>query len=411
MTVPVRPPIEESSAPQDVRRRLRDLTTISEISLKLTSELDLQALFDLISFYATVLLEAQKAMLLLLEEDSGALVVKTAYGYASNEDVLGRAVDGAVALQLATWEGNRFLLVPPGERAMFPFLDPTDEAAIVTPIPGRRGTIGALVVEGKVSGEDFRGYDGEILSLLVAQAGIAIENAEVHRNLDRLVLLRTRALEEERDRADRLLRNVLPDEIAEELKATGRVSPRRHESVTVMFTDFVGFTAHAEKTSPEELLRRIEACWRRFDDIVEKHGLEKLKTIGDAYMCAAGIPEPVPTHAEDCVSAALEMVDALALLRDEYERAGESLWDIRIGIHTGPVVAGVAGKRKFAYDVWGDTVNVAARLESSALPNRINVSADVQRLIRGRFECEPRGLVEVKGRGRMPMYLVRRART
>lgn len=222
-----------------------------------------------------------------------------------------------------------------------------------------------------------------------------------------LVLVLTRNLNQERRKSDRLLLNVLPEPVALELKRNDRVAPLDYDSASVLFTDFVGFTAIAERLTPQGLIEELDGCFRLFDRIARGHNLEKIKTIGDAYMAAGGVPEPNETHAVDCVLAALEIRRAMSERMARSAAAGRPHWQLRIGINTGRLVAGVIGREKFAYDVWGDTVNTASRLESSGEAGEINVSRATYEAVREFFVCEPRGLVEAKGKGEIEMYFVR----
>jgi len=205
-----------------------------------------------------------------------------------------------------------------------------------------------------------------------------------------------------------LLLNILPEETATELKDKGKVKAQRFESVSVMFTDFKGFTAYSDKLSPEELVDSIDFYYSRFDEIVEKHGLEKIKTVGDAYMCAGGLPDPDPNNAHKMIAAAIEIAE---FVKESKKNDPDDMtrFDIRIGINTGPVVAGVVGKKKFAYDIWGDTVNIASRMESNSEPGKINVSEATYKLIKDQFMCSYRGEIEAKNKGMMKMYFVERA--
>lgn len=225
-----------------------------------------------------------------------------------------------------------------------------------------------------------------------------------------LVLVLARNLNQERKKSDRLLLNILPASIAEELKARDLVEPKHYENVTVLFTDFVGFTKISEKLSPQELVSELDACFREFDRLAKKHHLEKIKTIGDAYMAAGGIPQANATHAVDCVRAALEIKDFMERLKAQKQAANQPYWQLRIGIHTGPLVAGVIGQEKFAYDVWGDTVNTASRLESSGEADRINISGATYEQVKDLFECEYRGKIAAKNKGEIDMYFVCGAR-
>ncbi|HNM27425.1 MAG TPA: adenylate/guanylate cyclase domain-containing protein, partial [Saprospiraceae bacterium] len=213
-------------------------------------------------------------------------------------------------------------------------------------------------------------------------------------------------IEQERLRADNLLYNILPAQTAEELKTNNAVQPVRYESVTVMFTDFEGFTKIAEHLPPEELIGELNECFLLFDAIVARYGLEKIKTIGDAYMCAGGLPSPNDTHPVDVVSAALDMQAELARHMSTRKAEGRPVFAMRVGIHTGPVVAGVVGSHKFAYDIWGDTVNTAARLEEEGVTGKVNISDTTCQLVRHRFACSYRGELEAKNKGKIKMWFV-----
>jgi len=223
-----------------------------------------------------------------------------------------------------------------------------------------------------------------------------------------LVIALTKNLNQERRKSDRLLLNILPESVADELKRNDRVEPLQYESATVLFTDFVGFTHIAEGLTPSELIRELDRCFSHFDRIVKKHHLEKIKTIGDSYMAAGGLPRPNRTHAVDSVLAALEIQRSMAEMKSQREREGRPYWQLRLGIHTGTLVAGVIGQEKFAYDVWGDTVNTASRMESSGVAGRINISAATFEAVKEFFECEYRGKIEAKSKGEIDMYFVSR---
>ncbi len=231
-----------------------------------------------------------------------------------------------------------------------------------------------------------------------ARQRIAAQNDELRRLYD--------ALEAEKHRSEALLHNILPVDVAEELRRTGQVTPTFYDSVTVLFTDFKGFTRVASRLSPAALLRELDFYFSEFDRIIERHGLEKLKTIGDAYMCAGGIPVANVTHPVDAVAAAWEIFEFMAEVRADKLAAGEQPWELRVGVHTGPLMAGVIGHKKFAYDIWGDTVNIASRLESTGEAGRINVSRVTCAAIRERFVCEHRGKLAVKNHGEVDMYFV-----
>ena len=212
-------------------------------------------------------------------------------------------------------------------------------------------------------------------------------------------------IEEEQKRSDKLLLNILPEETAQELKENGKVLAKKFESVTVMFTDFKGFTKLSENLSPEELVENVDYYFSQFDRIVKNYGLEKIKTMGDSYMCAGGLHSSTDDHAYRMVLAAFEIVENVERVK-EYNPENKLCFDIRIGINTGPVVAGVVGTTKIAYDIWGDTVNVASRMETMSETGKVNISANTYELIKSDFDCEPRGEIQVKNRGMMQMYYV-----
>jgi adenylate cyclase len=208
--------------------------------------------------------------------------------------------------------------------------------------------------------------------------------------------------ETQRRESESLLRNILPAQIAEELRGKGQVEPRYFEDVTILFSDFVGFTRATENLAAEDLVNLLHTYFTTFDRIVGRYGLEKLKTIGDSYMLVGGLPERNPSHPVDAVLAAFEMVKAVEDLSSE-----EAPWKVRIGIHTGPVIAGVVGIKKFAFDVWGETVNFSSRMESSGAENRINMSARTYSRVKDFFACEARGEVTTKEGKAYEMYFAK----
>jgi len=207
-------------------------------------------------------------------------------------------------------------------------------------------------------------------------------------------------------RSDELLLNILPAETAEELKETGSAKAKSFDSVTVLFTDFKNFTITSEILTPEELVAEINYCYSEFDRIVSKYGIEKIKTIGDSYMCAGGLPVTNKTHPFDVVSAGLEMVKFIEENKNIRMQNGQPYFELRLGIHTGPVVAGIVGIKKFAYDIWGDTVNTASRMESSGGIGKVNISGFTYELVKDKFQCTYRGKIEAKNKGEIDMYFV-----
>ncbi len=213
-------------------------------------------------------------------------------------------------------------------------------------------------------------------------------------------------LDKQKDQIESLLLNILPKEVAYELRTNGNSKPRQFDEVSILFTDFKGFTSIADKLSPGELVEDLNQCFIEFDSIMEKYKLEKIKTIGDSYMCAGNIPSPDADHVYKIVKAALEIQSSIEM--NNLCRLEKKLepWEIRIGVHVGPVVAGVVGKKKYAYDIWGSAVNIASRMESNGTPGKVNISAHTYELIKNRFNCTYRGKLNAKNLGDLDMYYV-----
>jgi adenylate cyclase len=228
--------------------------------------------------------------------------------------------------------------------------------------------------------------------------------------LNRSIEQARRTAAEEQSRAESVLASILPASIAHELRTTGGVQPRFHPSTTILFTDFAGFTRFAEKSEPAVLVSFLDQVFSAFDEIAVKYGLERLKTIGDAFMAVGGVPTANRTHPMDACLAALEMQRAIRVLNERRAKLRLPTLDLRVGIHSGPVMAGIVGKRKFTYDIWGDAVNLAARLESASEPRRTTVSSAVVAQVSSFFSFTPRGRVEIKNKDPLELYFLDRIR-
>jgi class 3 adenylate cyclase len=233
---------------------------------------------------------------------------------------------------------------------------------------------------------------------------ISIENALFYNELENKVKERTSELQIEKKKSDDLLLNILPEDVANELKQTGHTRPRNYEIATVLFTDFENFTSKSALFSPEQLVHLIDTCFTKFDEIVSRYKMEKIKTIGDSYLCVSGVPDAESHNPVNAIKAAIEIINAIKILRSGPD--GENYFDIRIGIHTGPLVAGVVGDKKFAFDIWGDTVNTASRMEQNSEANKINISRATYDLVSDKFECLYRGKKAAKNKGKIEMYFV-----
>jgi len=282
------------------------------------------------------------------------------------------------------------------------------ESMMGLPVINQGNLVGVLYLENNLTKNAFTPERVRLLSLLSSQMAVSIDNAILYQNLEQKVAERTVELAAEKQKSDDLLANILPRQVAQELKENGHTEPKYFSDATVMFTDFVGFTKASTKMSTKQLVDTLDYCFKRFDDIVASRGIEKIKTIGDSYMCAAGVPASSPNHAADMVSTALEFLQVM----EDFNKmnVGNDLprLEVRIGMHSGPLVAGVVGTKKFAYDIWGNTVNEASRLEAASEPGKINISEQTYQLIGDQFECEFRGSKMAKNLGHLNMYFVHR---
>jgi adenylate cyclase len=248
-----------------------------------------------------------------------------------------------------------------------------------------------------------------ILAMLIFWAFYSSLNLRFARTqymLEQIINKRTEDLIIEKEKTEKLLANVLPKNTASEIMEKGKAAKIKYNFVTVLFSDIQGFTKIAEETNPEVLIDELDKFFFYFDSVVERLGIEKIKTIGDAYMCAGGIPEKNRTNPVEVILAALEMQVYMSKLKESSDLEGMKFWDIRIGIHTGTVVAGVVGQKKLSYDIWGDTVNTASRMESSGEAGKINISGTTYEFVKDFFICEHRGKMPVKYKGELDMYFV-----
>ena len=246
------------------------------------------------------------------------------------------------------------------------------------------------------------------LSGLIILAAFFYRMYTVKKGIQDLLMQKNGEIETEKKRSDDLLLNILPQEVAEELKRTGKYESRYFDKVTVMFTDFKDFTKISEQVTPKKLVEDIDFIFRAFDDIMERNELEKIKTIGDAYLCVSGLPDTTTHNPMNVLKAATEIQDFIKELIEEKRKENQPFFDIRIGIHTGPLVAGIVGAKKFAFDIWGDTVNTAARMEQNCEPGKINLSGSTFKEVLTRVEYTYRGKVEAKNKGEIDMYYLNR---
>ena len=359
---------------------------LGEVSAALNSTLELDDVLDLILDRVARVVPFSTGTIMVLDGEHAKVVRAKGYDIS------------IVGLRLPLAEvGNLDRVMKTGEPSLLhDTLSSPDWMATPETEDIRSNMTAAIQADGRVVGaigvdsEQKGAFTVELLKRLEAfadQAGNAMRNAQLYQESQAA-----------RRQGDQLLRAILPDQIAEELKASGRVRPRRHEHVAVLFADVVGFTEYSDTYDPEEVLEALTEITQKFEEIAERQGLEKLKTIGDSFMAAAGLLSPVLNPDLQCVKAGLEMVAACQDLA--------SPWTVRIGVHSGELVAGVLGSKKFLFDVWGDTVNTAARVESSGIPNGVSVSRASWNKISHACRGQSRGMVAIKGKGEMEMFLV-----
>jgi histidine kinase len=390
-----------------------DLASVVKASHVLAGEIDIDALLPKLM---TIVMEnagAERGMLLLERQGQWRIEAESDLNHGQTRLMHSASPDGYLPLSLLSYvvrTHEAVVLADAGTSRQFMSDDYVKRrqprSVLCIPITRQHTIIGVIYLENNLVTGAFTDERLEVLNLLSVQMGISIENAMLYESLERKVQERTAALEEEQRKSERLLLNVLPAVIVERLKQGETTIADRSSNVTVLFADIVDFTHLSASIEPEQVVDILNTVFNHFDDLVERYGVEKIKTIGDAYMAVGGIPEPREDHADVMVRLALDMQASVPLLA---RAVGLDSIKIRVGIHTGSVIAGVIGRSKFSYDLWGDTVNTAARMESHGMPGRVHVSEDVIRHLNGHataFTIEQREQIEIKGKGLMTTYFV-----
>ena len=402
---------------ENLSQQARNLNLLIDSARSIMAEISLDALLDLIIHNVKNVMNADRATLFLADPERKELFSRVALG--SKEEIripFGTGIAGFVAQSKQTVNIQDAYSDPRFNSDNDHKSGYRTKSILCMPVyNSHQQIIGVIQVLNKLYTDHFTEKDEALLGAYASLAGISLANAQAYdelqkeRNtLEARVKARTKDLAEALDKSDRLLLNILPSEVADELKEKGEVTPVHFESVTIMFTDFKDFTHIAEGMSPSQLIRELDGYFTQFDKTIERYHLEKLKTIGDSYMCAGGIPRISNTHPVEACLAALEIQSFMSQMKEVKEKMKEPFWELRLGIHSGSVMAGVVGEKKFAYDVWGDTVNTASRMEFSGTPGKINISQATYELVKDYFECEFRGEVEAKNKGKVKMYYLNR---
>jgi class 3 adenylate cyclase len=378
------------------------IAAVNEIATAINRSLNLDEILRLVGKQAKWLLDFKHCSVCLSDDNSCRLI--TLFGSPVVSDACSSLEDNPISRTLKTGQPQ---LNPKDYKSSFP---EAYASQIIIPLECEHKVIGTInfanIPPPLYTQEDLRiGY------LLALQVSSAIRNARHFEEMNLLLGEMNQLYSQlyaERAKSEKLLLNILPQKIAEELKQTGKIKPVHHKSASILFTDFKDFSKLAEQLSPEELVDELDYCFSYFDMVIESFNLEKLKTIGDSYMCVAGIPIPQPTHAINAVLAALQIQAFMRWRQQEKIQQNQPYWEARIGIHSGSLLAGVIGKKKFTYDIWGDTVNIASRMESASIPGAINISQETFELVKDFFECENRGKIAIKNKGDLEMYFVTR---
>jgi len=391
--------------------QLLDVATIVRYSQTISSEISIRSLLDKMMHIIIMNAGAENGVLMLAHDgdllieaiaENGAISIMQHTPVKDNPDLplsivnyvfnTGQAVVLKDAAEDAKYTNDEYIARK------------NVKSVLCSPIVLLNKTYGIIYLENNILANAFTEDRLKVLQLLSSQMGISIYNATLYANLEEKVEERTAELKEEKQRSDSLLYNILPEAIAEEIKNSGYANAQHYDAVTVLFTDFVNFTMASERMTAQELVDELHQYFKAFDEIVSKYNIEKIKTVGDAYLAVSGLPLADPNHAVNIVRAA---IDIRQFVEEQKQLLGDNkAFDIRIGIHSGPVVAGVVGIRKFAYDIWGDTVNTAARMEQSGESGKVNISETTYELVKEQFTCVHRGKIKAKNKGELDMYFV-----
>ena len=409
-----------------IEERNKLLVQKQEIALNVNQKIDFQSFINAsISISAEIKLDSLlEKLLLVMAENAGAETVyfilpkqsgfeliasKTQNNIKTNVHEVINENNAPLSILHFVQRSKQYLLLDNASRNQIyknsPYIRSNNITSILClPVVKNNQLIGIIYLENNLIANAFSIESTDTLNLLASQIAISFENSQLYDNMEKKVLERTNELLIEKEKSDKLLLNILPSEVAEELKEFGYSEAKLYNHVTVLFADFVGFTKLSEKLTPKELIEEVDLYFKAFDMIMEENGLEKIKTIGDAYLAVCGLPNAIDSHGQNTIRAAKAIMDFIDNQRVIKKKDNKIYFDIRIGVHSGPVIAGIVGLKKFAYDIWGDTVNTSARMEQACEPNKINISATTYELIKDDFSCQYRGKIDAKNKGSIDMY-------
>ena len=402
------------SAGKDLSLASLDLLSIFKVSTALSSEVVFEKMLDKLMGIISENIGANKAALVLKEGDG--LALRAHWSVEQNEMTLEDIPFDEITflpkkmIYYIERTKKEVMLGCAWQDQVYrsdAYIKSTKAKSILgMPLLNKGSLLGILYLENTLLENAFNSKNLKILNLLSNQIAISIENTILYENLEKKVHDRTSELEVEKKKSDDLLLNILPAETALELKKYGKARPRKYDAVTVIFTDFINFTKLSERLTADQLVVEIDKYFTKFDEIAKKYNIEKIKTIGDAYLCVSGLPVVNKNHVFNAVNAAMEMRDYVEKVYESKASDDPTAFRLRIGVHTGPVVSGVVGQNKFAFDIWGDTVNTASRLENNSEAFKINISEEVYNIIKDDYHCKHRGLLYAKNKGDINMYFI-----
>ena len=394
----------------EIETSMSQITSMTTIGRKITGSLDVQEILQTMAHYIFSSMEADDIELLYYSGDDSILLridqqqnLERILNPKERLDVMRWAIDNEkeVFLNKAAEDYEQFVFDPIVSVAGY-----GPEALLCIPLMLHNKSFGALCVLSKRA-EVYNSYHLEFIQTLGSFLSVALDNSRIYKLLEE----GKEVIEQEKHKSDELLLNILPDQIAQELKDKGEAAARRYDEVSILFTDFKEFTQRSMSLDPEELIELVNHFFKAFDQICEKYNIEKIKTIGDSYMAAGGLPVPSDESIRNTVMAALEMAEFVEKEGLKAKVGDRIPFQMRVGINTGRVVAGIVGLKKFQYDIWGDAVNTASRMESNGEVGRVNISSSTYQKIKDDpdFVFEHRGKIKAKGKGEVDMYFVSRA--